>query len=342
MRLIHQARERWPVSEKRFRLIAAISLAAFVAIVFTGSAVRVTGSGLGCPTWPKCTEETFYAESTHAPVVIEFGNRVLTGFISLAVLATLVAAVLRVRFRKDLLLLSLAGCLGVALQAFLGGLTVLYHLAPGFVMGHFGLSMITIIAAYGLWWRAGKDPWDDPATHDKTTIWAVRGLLVIGGVAIFAGTAATAAGPHGGGAGTGDVVTRLYFKGADTLSWVVNAHGVIVTILGIAAVGTWFLARSRGATNDLNRTLTILCLLLALQGVLGIVQYQLELPESLVWIHVILATLTWLGLVRAWGFAGPLPPGRPAQRTARTVTSSSYSESSKPSSVLVSSSAAKP
>ena len=332
------------VGPKRFAQLASLIFATFVVIVFTGSAVRVTGSGLGCPTWPKCSEETYYAETTHAPVLIEFGNRVITVVISVIVIAGLLAARRRRPFRRDLVVLSALCVFGVGLQAVIGGLSVLYHLAPGFVMGHYALSMITIIVAYGLWWRSRKDPWSDPPVEDRQTVWATRALLALGGLAVAAGTAATAAGPHSGGAGTGDVVTRLYFKGDDTLDWVIHAHGYIVTVFGLAAVATWVLARRRGAGRDLQRTLTILCLLLAFQGVLGIVQYQLELPESLVWAHVILATLTWVGLVRAWAFAGPLPKkgAEPPQRTARTVTSSSYSGSSYESSELVSSSAAKP
>jgi cytochrome c oxidase assembly protein subunit 15 len=208
--------------------------------------------------------------------------------------------------------------------------------------------MITIIVAYGLYWRAQKDPWTDPVVERPRTVLATRALLVLGGIAVAAGTAATAAGPHSGGAGTGDVVTRLYFKGDDTLDWIIHAHGYLVTLLGLASIATWFYARRQGAAPELRRTLTVLCLLLAFQGALGIVQYQLELPESLVWAHVLLATLTWVGLVRAWAFAGPLPRARRGDeadqtgRTARTVTSSSYSESEYASSASVSSSAAKP
>jgi cytochrome c oxidase assembly protein subunit 15 len=312
------------ITPERYARLAAVVFALFVVIVFTGAAVRVTGSGLGCPTWPKCTEATFYSTTTHAPELIEFGNRVITTLISIVVVLGVVAAALRRPFRRDLLVLSVLCFLGVVVQAVIGGLSVLYHLAPGWVMGHYGVSMITIIAAYGLYWRARREPWDDPVVADRVTIWATRGLLVLGGVAVFAGTAATAAGPHGGGAGTGDVVTRLYFKGDHTLDWIIHAHGYLVTALGIAAIATWFLARRRRSPRELQATLTRLCLLLAAQGALGILQYQLHLPKGLVWVHVILATLTWVGLVRAWGFAGPLP-ARAAQSalTARTVSSSS-------------------
>lgn len=316
--MLTRVRDRFPVSPRRFRQVAALILGLLVVIVFTGAAVRVTGSGLGCPTWPKCTEETIYTESTSAPSLIEFGNRVITVVISLAVVAGILMALLRKPFRRDLLAFSVLVLAGVLAQAVLGGLSVLYHLAPGFIMGHYGLSMLVIIAGYGLWWRAREDPYEDPVRNPRDVILGARGLLALGGVAVFLGTASTAAGPHAGGSGTNDVVTRLYFKGSDTLSFLVTVHGVAVTLLGFAAVGLWWLARRSGAQADVRTILTRLCLLLALQGVLGIVQYQLELPNSLVWIHVILATLTWVGLVRLWAAAGPIK--RDGQPTVGAAT----------------------
>jgi cytochrome c oxidase assembly protein subunit 15 len=124
-------------------------------------------------------------------------------------------------------------------------------------------------------------------------------MFVLGAVTIFVGTAATAAGPHAGGEGTGDVVHRFTFKGASTVNWLINRHGVLAAALGVLAVATWWLARRRDVDRELRTRLTRICLLLAAQGVVGIVQFQLELPAEIVWFHVALATLTWVGIVLA-------------------------------------------
>ena len=153
-------------------------------------------------------------------------------------------------------------------------------------------------------------------------MWA---LFVLGALTIFVGTAATASGPHAGGSGTGDLVHRLSFKGADTVNWIIERHGVLAALLGVLAVATWVLARARGADRELRTRLTRVCLLLAVQGVLGIVQYQLELPSELVWVHVCLATLLWVGIVLAAVQTGsPLAaareePAESAQRSSPSV-----------------------
>jgi cytochrome c oxidase assembly protein subunit 15 len=127
-------------------------------------------------------------------------------------------------------------------------------------------------------------------------------------VTIFAGTVATAAGPHAGGSGTGDVVERLDFKGADTVAWLVNRHGALAAVLGVLAVAAWRLARRRGADAALVHRLFRVCVLMGVQGVLGIVQFQLEVPAEMVWVHVALATLLWVGIALAAVQAG-LPVG---------------------------------
>jgi heme a synthase len=146
-------------------------------------------------------------------------------------------------------------------------------------------------------------------------VWA---LFALGAVTIFAGTAATAAGPHAGGEGTGDVVHRFTFKGASTVNWLINRHGVLAAALGVLAVATWWLARRREADRELRVRLTRICLLLAAQGVVGIAQFQLDLPAEIVWLHVALATLTWVGIVLAAMQVGA-PSRAPAHRYERPV-----------------------
>ena len=114
---------------------------------------------------------------------------------------------------------------------------------------------------------------------------------------IFVGTAATAAGPHAGGAGTGDEIDRLEWRGVDTLDWAIRQHGRIASVLGVAAVAVWFLLRRRGADPEAQRAMTAACVLLAAQGAVGGLQYQLELPAELVWVHVALAACLWIALL---------------------------------------------
>jgi cytochrome c oxidase assembly protein subunit 15 len=299
-------RSRLEVRPETYIRITWWALVLLVLIVFTGAAVRLTGSGLGCPTWPKCTESSVHSSlDTHG--LIEFGNRVLTSLVSAAAIAAALGAYLVVPPRPDLRYLALSLPIGVVLQAVIGGLSVLFKLAPGWVMLHFAVSMVLLAWAFDLWWRARRKPGEvREARGDPTTTMLVRGLFVLAAVAILLGTVSTAAGPHAGSAGTGEFVGRLHFFGANTLARVVQIHGVVVTVLGLGTLYAWWRARD----PELRRTLLLVLGLLALQGVIGIAQYSLELPAELVWVHVALATLTWVGFVHVRAAAGAAPLSR--------------------------------
>jgi cytochrome c oxidase assembly protein subunit 15 len=288
------------LSPERYFVVAAVALVALTIIVFTGAAVRVTGSGLGCPNWPQCYKNGRLVAELNSHAWIEFGNRMFTGFVALAAIAAGLLAFFRRPFRRDLAVLGVLLPLGVVGQAVMGGLTVLYGLAPGWVMAHYLLSMTILVAAGALAWRARPafERGEEPAA-DRATARAVWVLFAVGAVTIFAGTAATAGGPHAGGSGTGDVVHRFSFKGAGTATWLIDRHGVLAAVLGLLGVATWWLARRRGANPELRLRLTRICLLMAAQGVIGIAQFQLELPAEIVWVHVALATLLWVGIVLA-------------------------------------------
>jgi cytochrome c oxidase assembly protein subunit 15 len=178
-------------------------------------------------------------------------------------------------------------------------------------MAHFSLSLIILVAAFALAWRARFEPGERPRSTDRASVWSVRALAPLGGLTIFAGTLATASGPHSGGF-TGQVVHRLHFKGADTLMWAVHQHAAIAALFGVAVIGVWFLRRHRGAGADALEPLTVLGVLLAAQGLVGSVQYELHLPTDMVWVHVSLATVTWLVLLWAWATEGSLAPRRVA------------------------------
>jgi cytochrome c oxidase assembly protein subunit 15 len=288
----------------QYRRLAYITLAALTLIVLTGAAVRLTDSGLGCPDWPRCYGKVLPPLSGHA--LIEFSNRVVSGLVGVLAVGAFLASFLRRPFRRDLAWLSATLPLGVLGQAVLGGYTVREHLAPGFVMAHFSLSMIILIGAVALAWRSAYEPGARPMAEDRLSVWAVRALLPLGALTIFAGTAVTAAGPHSGGV-TGQHVHRLTFEGKDTLTWLVHRHATIAALFGVAVIAVWFLHRRRGMERTLE-PLTVLGVLMAAQGLVGSVQYELRLPSDMVWVHVGLATATWVALLWCTAAAGALAP----------------------------------
>jgi heme a synthase len=302
-------RSRLTVTPTQYRRVTFLTLAALTLIVLTGAAVRLTGSGLGCPDWPKCYGNALPPISTHA--LIEFGNRALSGLVGVITVVAAVLAFTRRPFRRDLALLALSLPLGVVAQAVLGGFTVREHLAPGFVMAHFALSMIVLVAAVALAWRSAHEPGSRPRSSDRLSVWSVRSLAPLGALTIFAGTAATAAGPHAGGS-PGQRIHRLHFKGAGTLMWVVHRHATIAALFGVVVIAVWLLHRHRGASERALEPLTVLGVLLAAQGLVGSVQYELALPTDMVWVHVTLATLSWLAVLWAVAAAGMLVPRQAA------------------------------
>jgi cytochrome c oxidase assembly protein subunit 15 len=300
------------LTPRQFEIAALVSVVALTLIVVTGAAVRLSGSGLGCPDWPRCFGHAYPPLKTHA--LIEFSNRVVSGFVGLVTVGVAVLAWRRRPLRRDLAWLALLLPVGVAGQAVLGGYTVENKLAPGFVMSHFALSMAILVVAATLAWRARGDGGSTPRSSDRRAVWAVRALAPLAAIVLFAGTAATASGPHSGGA-VGQSIKRLHFKGADTLNWTIHVHGAIAFLFGIAAVLVWVMLERRQADAQLRRAVSYVCVLVALQGIVGTVQYETHLPSELVWVHVVLATLTWLSVlwsVAAAGSLQPRPTGSPA------------------------------
>ena len=296
-------RDRLRISPQLYATVAMVALAALALIVLTGAAVRLTGSGLGCPDWPKCYGGTVPPLDTHA--VIEYGNRLLTGFVGFAVIAASVLAWFRHPFRGHLAFFGALLPLGVIGQAILGALVVKYHLAPGLVMSHFILSMLLLDASFALAWCARYEPWERRRSHDRLGVWAVRALVPLGQLTILAGTIATASGPHAG-AHEGQLVHRFDFEGTGTLEWVVQRHSAIAAVFGLASIAVWLLLRRPGGDRRACKPLGAVIGLLGLQGVVGGLQWTLELPAELVWLHVALATTTWLVMLWAVATAGRL------------------------------------
>jgi cytochrome c oxidase assembly protein subunit 15 len=297
------------VTPEQYVRVAYFALGALTLIVLSGAAVRLSGSGLGCPDWPKCYGKAYPPLNTHA--LIEFSNRVITAPVSIAAGAAWVCALRRRPYRRDLVWLSALLPLGVVGQAVLGGFTVRGALDYGWVMGHFALSMLILLAAAALAWRAGHEPAERPArvagSTDPVVVRALRGLTALGALTIFAGTAATAAGPHAGGS-PGQKINRLSFDGRGTMDFVIHRHGEIALAFGLGAVAVWWLARRRPAAPVVRQALTALCMLLVLQGAVGLDQYKTHLPTELVWVHVGLACAAWLAVLWATLAAGRLAP----------------------------------
>ncbi len=302
----------YTVTAGQYVLLAWAALVALTLIVLSGAAVRLTGSGLGCPTWPKCYGSYYPPLNTHA--VIEFSNRVLSVPVVLAAGFAWVGALRRRPYRRDLVWLGGLLPLGVVAQAVLGGFTVKGALDYGWVMGHFALSMLILLGAVVLVWRASYEPDAQPGSDlepepepiaDRGLLRGLLGLVALGALTIFAGTAATAAGPHAGGS-PGQRINRLNFDGRATMDFVIHRHGEIALVFGLASVAAWLLARRRQAPERVRRPLTVLCWLLALQGAVGLDQYKTHLPTELVWVHVGLACLSWLAALWAACEAGAL------------------------------------
>jgi cytochrome c oxidase assembly protein subunit 15 len=303
--MLARLRNRFEISPHRYAQVTAAALVGLALIVLTGAGVRLTDSGLGCPDWPKCYGGPAPPLESHA--IIEMGNRIITGFLGIAVIAASVLAFFRRPYRRHLAIFGALLPLGVIAQAILGALVVKYDLAPGLVMGHFILSMMLLDAGFALMWCSRYEPWDRRRSTDRKGVWAVRALVPLGQLTIAAGTVATGSGPHAG-AHAGQIVGRFAFEGADTLEWVVQRHAVFAAIYGFAAIGVWFYLRRPGGDRRALRPLTVVLVLLAVQGVVGYVQWELELPTEIVWVHVALATCNWLAMLWTIAVAGRLVP----------------------------------
>lgn len=239
--------------------------------------------------------------------VIEYGNRLITGAVGLAVIAASLLAFLRRPYRWHLAAIGVLLPLGVIAQAGLGALVVKHHLPPELVMGHFILSMILLDAAFALAWCSRYEPGERRFSSDRPSVWAVRALIPLGQLTVLLGTITTGSGPHAGDH-DGELVRRFEFKGIDTLEWMMQRHAAIAVIFLLGAIGVWLILRRRGADDRASRPVALVIGLLALQIAIGITQWQLHLPAELVWVHIVVATSIWLGVLWAVATAGQLEP----------------------------------
>ena len=281
-----------------------------VGITVTGAAVRVSGSGLGCPTWPRCTPESFipvaHADISPLNMAIEFGNRLLT-FLVLAVGVACLLAALRLPARRpDLVRLAWLQPVGVAFQGLWGGLVVRSALNPVTVSVHFLVSIGMIAAAYALYARAGQDesrgryetpPRQGVHRHVRTLVF---GLVAAVFVLLVVGVVVTGTGPHSGD----EMASRFGFD----IETVARIHAdVAYVVVGLTFALAFALHVTDAPGHARRAAWTLLCVEAA-QGVVGYVQYFLGVPAALVNLHVLGATLVWVCALRVVFATGPRGP----------------------------------
>lgn len=265
--------------------VARLLLALQALLVLTGGAVRVTGSGLGCPTWPECTTDSYFPVEGQAEGAfhawIEFGNRLLTFALLFAAIA-MVVVVLR-SGRRDLRLLAASQIAGIFGQGVLGGITVLTNLNPISVASHFILSIILIAAAQSLLTRTRAVKIDNPKKSRYLTFHTLLTFIVIA-----AGTLVTGAGPHAGDSESPrlDIAVEL----------VAGIHGYLVLLLILLTIAGIYKRFDNFADNT-QKLLSIFLAITLAQGVVGYAQYLLGVPEGLVILHLLGSSILWIA---AW------------------------------------------
>lgn len=266
------------------RLLLA-NLAAQVLIVGTGGAVRLTGSGLGCSTWPQCEPGSFTPQLHEALSIhpyVEFGNRLLTFVLTAVAIAVAARVGLDRRRATSFRLLGLVPLLGVLAQAVIGGLSVLGDLHPAIVGLHMLASMALVAVSTVLLGRftAGDGPARVVTT--RAVLWLGRALGVAATAVLALGVVVTGAGPHSGDADVG------YRFAVDPWE-VARLHAAAVWVF--AAIGVAMLVLTRRGPRRVNRRLWLLAAVTLAQGAIGYVQLFTGLPEVLVGLHMIGAAL---------------------------------------------------
>ncbi|MBD8505246.1 heme A synthase [Hoyosella sp. G463] len=315
--------ERLPLPLLRTqRIIAILVILTQAGIAVTGSIVRVTAPGLGCPTWPQCFPGSF----TPMPVeevatlhqVVEFGNRLLT-FIVVAVAIAIVLAVTRAHRRREIVAYAWVMPLSTALQAVIGGITVLTGLLWWTVAIHLLVSMAMVWIAVVLYGKISEP--DDGETR-AVVPGPLRALTALSGAALIAtliaGTMVTAAGPHAGD----DSVARLKIE----IVTLAHAHSQFTVAYLALVVGLGFGLAAIRAPRKVLRALGLLVMAIIAQAILGVTQYALQVPAQLIPLHIAGAALCTAATAALWNTMttreAPVParPG-PGERIAQPASS---------------------
>jgi len=266
------------------------ALVASVLIALGGGVVRVTGSGLGCPTWPQCTAGSL----TTTPELgihglIEFGNRAITGLLCLTVVAVVITAVLQPKPEKAVVRTAWAQLALVVVNAVVGGITVLVDLNPWMVALHFVAAM-GLLTTTTLTWHHLRQPAGTPPTPAAARALAFATTAVTGVLIVF-GTMTTGSGPHSGDSAD---VPRMGF----VWEHITIVHGVLGSLTLILGVALW-LVLARALPGQIATTRAALFVAsVVLQAAVGLVQSLTALPNWMVIVHVMLAAVVWIGALR--------------------------------------------
>jgi cytochrome c oxidase assembly protein subunit 15 len=308
------------VSPAAYRRVTLAAVVALFFIVVTGGAVRLTGSGLGCPDWPTCDNDRLVAPLEYHAMV-EFVNRTVTGLVSVVVIVAVLGSLRRVPRRPDLVRYSLGLVAGVVGQVVLGGLTVLFDLAPPLVMGHFLLSMGLLWCAVVLHHRAGRpDDSVEVVADDPELVRVTRLLMATAAFVLFLGTVVTSTGPHGGD----ETAQRLGFDPRAAA----RVHGIAVLLFLALLLYTVYGMVRTGAAPALLRRAEVLLAVVVAQTVVGYAQYFTGVPALLVGIHIAGATAVWVAVVGLRVAVGEFPAWQhrrrfPSSSTNRTSATTS-------------------
>ena len=292
---------RGPIRPETYQVITAVALVAVCAIVVSGAAVRLTGSGMGCPTWPACESGSLVPRgATGSHGWIEFVNRTFTGAVSVAVAVAVLGSHRRRPRRRDLIGWSWGLVAWVLAQALLGGVVVLLHVTPIAVAGHYLLSAVLVANAVILHHKASEPDGSRRAQATPSLLARSRVLVGLAGLVLVTGTFVTGSGPHSGDT----AADRLPFA----VSTVARLHSLTVWVFLLTVVIVLrMVSRGDAAASTLGRGRLLVGAILA-QGLLGYVQYFAGVPEILVGAHVMGSVLVWVATLRFYlALTEPIP-----------------------------------
>ncbi|WP_426368709.1 COX15/CtaA family protein [Streptomyces sp. E-08] len=284
--------QRWTPSPRTLRRAALAAVVMSVLIIVTGGAVRLTGSGLGCDTWPKCTDDSLIVTPEQGyRGAIEFGNRMLTYVLSAAVGWAIVAARSTKPWRRGLTRLGWAQFWIVMSNAVIGGITVWMGLNPWTVAGHFIAANSLLTVAVITWHRTGEG---DTAPRPRVPrpvrklSWAIT---IVSALLIVLGTTVTGAGKH---AGDSSDVPRMPWDWTNAA----HVHAIAAWVVCALALAMWLVLRVVDAPDDTRARARDLLVVLLAQGAIGYVQYFTGVPELLVAAHMLGSSLMWIAVLR--------------------------------------------